>query len=50
MPMVQEQNPGLQELVFACFGLPFGLALIVICGGECARLQEYVVWTVKAVI
>ena len=39
MPQVQEDNPGLQELVFACFGLPFGLALIVICGGGSATVQ-----------
>ena len=33
MPGVTESNPGLQELVFGCFGLPLGLGLIVICGG-----------------
>ena len=34
LPEIQQDNPGLQELIFACFGLPLGLGLIVICGGE----------------
>ncbi|KAK9813119.1 hypothetical protein WJX72_009361 [[Myrmecia] bisecta] len=34
MPAVMQDNPGLQKLVFGAFGLPFGLALIVICGAE----------------
>jgi len=33
-PQVKEHNPGIQKLIFAGFGLPFGLAMIVICGGE----------------
>ena len=31
---VKRDNPGLQKLVYGAFGLPFGLAMIVICGGE----------------
>ena len=31
---VKKDNPGLQKLVYGAFGLPFGLAMIVICGGE----------------
>lgn len=34
MPATQQSNPGLQHLIFGAFGLPFGLALILICGGE----------------
>lgn len=34
MPQTQTNNPGLQHLIFGAFGLPFGLALILICGGE----------------
>ncbi|EIE26976.1 hypothetical protein COCSUDRAFT_46302 [Coccomyxa subellipsoidea C-169] len=34
MPGVKESDPGLQKLVYGAFGLPFGLALIIICGGE----------------
>ncbi|KAK9825754.1 hypothetical protein WJX74_004634 [Apatococcus lobatus] len=34
MPETQTSNPGLQHLIFGAFGLPFGLALILICGGE----------------
>jgi hypothetical protein len=33
-PQVKEHNPGIQKLIFGGFGLPFGLAMIVICGGE----------------
>lgn len=31
---VKHSNPGIQKLIFGGFGLPFGLAMIVICGGE----------------
>ena len=31
---VKKTDPGLQKLVYGAFGLPFGLAMIVICGGE----------------
>ena len=31
---VKKDDPGLQKLVYGAFGLPFGLAMIVICGGE----------------
>ncbi len=31
---IKEHNPGIQKLIFGGFGLPFGLAMIVICGGE----------------
>ena len=31
---MRTQNPGLQKLIFGAFGLPFGLALIVICGAD----------------
>ena len=30
----EAQNPGLQKLLFGAFGLSFGLALIVVCGGD----------------
>ena len=33
MPETQTSNPGIQHLIFGAFGLPFGLALILICGG-----------------
>ena len=31
---IKASNPGAQKLIYGAFGLPFGLALIVICGGE----------------
>ena len=31
---MRTQNPGVQKLLFGAFGLPFGLALIVICGAD----------------
>ncbi len=31
---IKASDPGLQKLLYGAFGLPFGLALIVICGGE----------------
>ena len=31
---IKQENPGAQKLLYGAFGLPFGLALIVICGGE----------------
>ena len=31
---IKQENPGAQKLIYGAFGLPFGLALIVICGGE----------------
>ena len=34
MLQVKATDPGLQKLVYGAFGLPFGLALITICGGE----------------
>ena len=34
LPETYAENPGFQALVFGAFGLPFGLALIVICGAE----------------
>ena len=35
MPQLEGSDLGLQQLLFGCFGLPMGLALNVICGGEC---------------
>ena len=29
-----QSNPGLQKLVAGVFGLPFGLAMVLICGAE----------------
>ena len=43
MPAVQTADPGIQHLIFGAFGLPFGLALIVICGGEAFNSQR-VTW------
>ncbi|CAK0782118.1 hypothetical protein CVIRNUC_005569 [Coccomyxa viridis] len=34
VPDIKASNPGAQKLIYGAFGLPFGLALIVICGGE----------------
>jgi formate/nitrite transporter len=34
VPQILQTNPGLKNLLFGFVGLPFGLALIVICGGE----------------
>ncbi|CAK0783900.1 hypothetical protein CVIRNUC_007100 [Coccomyxa viridis] len=34
VPQTEAQNPGLQKLLFGAFGLSFGLALIVVCGGD----------------
>lgn len=34
MPQIAEENPGLDNFVKGFIGLPFGLALIVICGAE----------------
>ncbi|CAL5221104.1 g3237 [Coccomyxa viridis] len=34
VPSIKQENPGAQKLLYGAFGLPFGLALIVICGGE----------------
>ena len=31
---IKASDPGAQKLLDGAFGLPFGLALIVICGGE----------------
>ena len=31
---IKKDDPGLQKVIYGAFGLPFGLALIVICGGE----------------
>jgi formate/nitrite transporter FocA (FNT family) len=31
---IKKEDPGLQKVIYGAFGLPFGLALIVICGGE----------------
>lgn len=30
----QAENPGLQKLIFALFGLPFGLFMVMVAGGE----------------
>ena len=32
--MCVQSNPGLQKLVAGAFGLPFGLAMVLICGAE----------------
>ncbi|CAM9237288.1 unnamed protein product [Ascophyllum nodosum] len=34
MPGIKEQNPGLQKLVYGLFGLPFGLYMVLVSGGE----------------
>ncbi|KAK9793726.1 hypothetical protein WJX73_002446 [Symbiochloris irregularis] len=34
LPQLMQSNPGLQKLIFAGFGLPLGLGLIIICGAE----------------
>ncbi len=31
---IKQNDPGAQKVLYGAFGLPFGLALIVICGGE----------------
>ena len=31
---IKAANPGVQKVLLGAFGLPFGLALIVICGAE----------------
>ena len=31
---IKQSDPGAQKLLYGAFGLPFGLALIIICGGE----------------
>lgn len=32
--MHKTANPGLQKLLFGLFGLPFGLFMVVVAGGE----------------
>ena len=31
---IRRANPGVQRLLFGAFGVPFGLALIIICGAD----------------
>eukprot|EP00752_Nemacystus_decipiens_P007623 g6813.t1 len=34
MPAIKSANPGLQKLLFGLFGLPFGLFMVLVAGGE----------------
>ena len=29
-----QSNPGLQKMIVGAFGLPFGLLMVLVCGGE----------------
>lgn len=34
LPGLAQSNPGLQKIISGAFGLPFGLMMVLVCGGE----------------